>query len=110
MSFADDLLIFTCGDTKSVELVMDKIHNFPRSTGLHVNPSKCKIFYGGVEERIKDSILKVTSFAEGSFLSGILGCHSLARSFLSITTCPWWIVLWSVFVLWSVCILLVDFN
>jgi hypothetical protein len=73
MSFVDDLLIFTCGDTKSVELVMDKIHNFPRSTGLHVNPSKCKIFYGGVEERIKDSILKVTSFAEGSLPFRYLG-------------------------------------
>jgi hypothetical protein len=45
LSFADDLLIFTRGDTKSVELVMAKIQDFSRSIGLHVNPSKCKIFY-----------------------------------------------------------------
>ncbi|PNX85801.1 hypothetical protein L195_g041875, partial [Trifolium pratense] len=44
---------------------MAKIKDFSQSTGLHVNHSKCKIFYGGVEDRIKDSIRKVTSFAEG---------------------------------------------
>jgi hypothetical protein len=73
LSFADDLLIFTRGDTKSVELVMAKIQDFSRSTGLHVNPSKCKIFYGGVEEHIKDSIGKVTSIAEGSLPFRYLG-------------------------------------
>ncbi|PNY02575.1 hypothetical protein L195_g025887 [Trifolium pratense] len=65
LSFADDLLIFTRGAAKSVELVMDKFHDFFLSTGLYVNPSKCKVFYGGVEEHIKESIKKITSFAEG---------------------------------------------
>ncbi|CAJ2661953.1 unnamed protein product [Trifolium pratense] len=73
LSFADDLLIFTRGDKKSVELVMAKIHDFSRSTGLHVNPSKCKVFYGGVEEHVKDCIRAVTSFTEGSLPFRYLG-------------------------------------
>jgi hypothetical protein len=73
LSFADDLLIFTRGDTKSVELIMAKIRDFSHSTGLHVNPSKCKIFYGGVEDNIKDQIKKITSFAEGSLPFRYLG-------------------------------------
>jgi hypothetical protein len=73
LSFADDLLIFTRGDTKSVELIMAKIRDFSHSTGLHVNPFKCKIFYGGVEDNIKDLIKKITSFAEGSLPFRYLG-------------------------------------
>ncbi|PNX56602.1 ribonuclease H, partial [Trifolium pratense] len=73
LSFADDLLIFTRGDAKSVELVMSKLKDFSRSTGLYVNPSKCKVFYGGVEEHIKESIKNVTSFAEGSLPFRYLG-------------------------------------
>jgi hypothetical protein len=73
LSFADDLLIFTRGDTKSVELIMAKIRDFSHSIGLHVNPSKCKIFYGGVEDNIKDQIKKITSFAEGSLPFRYLG-------------------------------------
>jgi hypothetical protein len=79
LSFADDLLIFTRGDTQSVELIMAKIKDFSQSTGLHVNPSKCKIFYGGVEDNIKDQIKKITSFAEGSLPFRYLGIPLTSR-------------------------------
>jgi hypothetical protein len=65
LSFADDLLIFTRGDSKSVELAMAKLSDLSKSTGLYVNPSKCKIYYGGVEEHIKETIRHITSFADG---------------------------------------------
>ncbi|CAJ2669420.1 unnamed protein product [Trifolium pratense] len=52
---------------------MDKLQDFSRSTGLYVNPSKCKVFYGAVEEHIKESIKKVTSFVEGSLPFKYLG-------------------------------------
>jgi hypothetical protein len=71
--FADDLLIFTRGDAKSVDLVMAKLQDFSLSTGLVVNPSKCKIYYGGVEENVKVCIRQSTSFDGGSLPFCYLG-------------------------------------
>jgi hypothetical protein len=73
LSFADDLLIFTRGDAKSVDLVMAKLQDFSLSTGLVVNPSKCKVYYGGVEEHVKVCIRQSTSFADGSLPFRYLG-------------------------------------
>ncbi|KAK2401903.1 hypothetical protein QL285_051464 [Trifolium repens] len=74
LSFADDLLIFTRGDAKSVELVMAKLHNFSRFTGLFINPSKCKVYYyGGVNEHIKAVVRQITSFTDGSLPFRYLG-------------------------------------
>jgi hypothetical protein len=73
LSFADDLLIFTRGDKKYVELVMAKLQTFSRSTGLYVNPSKCRVYYGGVEDHVKVSIRQTTSFADGSLPFRYLG-------------------------------------
>jgi hypothetical protein len=73
LSFADDLIIFTRGDTKSVELVMAKLLEFSKSTGLYVNPSKCKIYYGGVDEHTKEVIRRTTSFADGTLPFRYLG-------------------------------------
>jgi hypothetical protein len=73
LSFADDLLIFTRGDIISVELVMDKLQMFSQSTGLVVNPSKCKVYYGGVDDLVKNNIRAVTSFADGSLPFRYLG-------------------------------------
>lgn len=65
LSFASDVLLFTRGDTKSLELVMKVFYDFSRSTGLTVNPTKSKAYYGGVEDSIKTKIQDLTSFAEG---------------------------------------------
>jgi hypothetical protein len=73
LSFADDLLIFTRGDVISVELVMAKLQTFSQSTGLVVNPSKCKVYYGGVDDLVKNNIRAVTSFADGSLPFRYLG-------------------------------------
>jgi hypothetical protein len=73
LSFADDLLIFTRGDKKSVELVMAKLQTFSRSTGLYVNPSKCRVYYGGVKDHVKVNIRQTTSFADGSLPFRYLG-------------------------------------
>ncbi|KAK2357065.1 hypothetical protein QL285_094374 [Trifolium repens] len=73
LSFADNLLIFTRGDIISVELVMDKLQMFSQSTGLVVNPSKCKVYYGGVDDLVKNNIRAVTSFADGSLPFRYLG-------------------------------------
>ena len=52
LSFTGDLLLFTRGDIRYVQLVMERFNAFSKSTGLHVNPSKCKIYFGGMEENV----------------------------------------------------------
>ncbi|CAK8544798.1 unnamed protein product [Lathyrus sativus] len=47
ISFADDVLHFTRGDNKSVQLLMDQLQTFSQSTGLLVNPAKCRVYFGG---------------------------------------------------------------
>lgn len=66
LSFAGDLLIFSRGDVESVSQVMEALGKFFESTGLSVNPSKCKTYFGNVEENIRRKILQATSFVEGS--------------------------------------------
>lgn len=53
MSFAYDLLLSAKGDTMSIELMMQTFKNFSNSTGLAVNPNRCKIYFGNVENDIK---------------------------------------------------------
>jgi hypothetical protein len=59
-------MTFTRGDIVSVELVMAKLQVFSNSTGLVFNPSKCKVYYGGVNDNTKANIGITTSFADGS--------------------------------------------
>ncbi|WJX68825.1 hypothetical protein P8452_53158 [Trifolium repens] len=56
-----------------VELVMAKLHAFSTSTGLVVNPSKCKVYYGGVDDTTKRNIREATSFDDGSLPFRYLG-------------------------------------
>lgn len=44
ISFAGDFLLFSRGDIRSIELLMENVVAFSRATGLCVNPSKCKVF------------------------------------------------------------------
>lgn len=53
VSFADDLLLFTRGNIVSIQLVMDMIHAFSKSIRLYVNPSKCKVYFGGMKDNRK---------------------------------------------------------
>lgn len=73
LSFADDLLLFSRGDNKSVELVMNVFTDFSKSTCLTFNSAKCKIYYGSVADRIKEEIHAITSFNEGRFPFRYLG-------------------------------------
>lgn len=46
--FADDFLLFSRGDEKSIHLLMEMFGQFSDATGLRANPSKCKIYFGGL--------------------------------------------------------------
>lgn len=65
MNFADDLFLFARGDTMYIELLMQAFKGFTSSTGLSVNPNKCEVYFGNVENSIKHNIHQLTEFSEG---------------------------------------------
>lgn len=73
LAFADDLLLFSRGDPISVDLMVKAFKNFSESTGLIANPSKCKIYFGGVGDDSKRNILNLTGFTEGPLPFRYLG-------------------------------------
>ncbi|CAI8611344.1 unnamed protein product [Vicia faba] len=62
LSFADDLLLFSRGDSGSVNILLQSFNNFSSSTGLGANPMKCRIYFGNVNMKEKDDIKKITTF------------------------------------------------
>lgn len=62
--FVDGLLIFSRGDTRSIELLMKAFNDFSAALRLIVNPTKCKAYYGGMKDNIKEQIQALTSFRE----------------------------------------------
>ncbi|KAL9676312.1 hypothetical protein QQ045_004526 [Rhodiola kirilowii] len=74
LMYADDLLIFSNGHLKSVEMLMKIINNFCDLSGEKMNPSKSKIFFSkhiGMDRRKR--ILMGTKFLEGTFPMNYLG-------------------------------------
>lgn len=55
--FADDLLLFTKGDTSSVQQVMLVLDQFAAASGLKANQLKSCIYFGGVTDKVKHKIL-----------------------------------------------------
>lgn len=51
--FDDDLLIFTSGDVRSIQLLMQFLV-IPQATGLVARPTKCKMYFEGVEQGEKE--------------------------------------------------------
>ncbi|XP_058727134.1 uncharacterized protein LOC131598565 [Vicia villosa] len=65
LCFADDLLMFSRGDKKSVEMMMTAYGKFSKAIGLVVNPQKCRIYCAGVDEKTKRDMLTTSGFQEG---------------------------------------------
>ncbi|KAI5382325.1 hypothetical protein KIW84_UN0022 [Lathyrus oleraceus] len=61
------------GDLGSVQVGMEKIQEFSRSTGLVVNPIKCNVYFGGLDDKTKGDIMMVTGFKEGDLPFKYLG-------------------------------------
>ncbi|XP_074288580.1 uncharacterized protein LOC141613735 [Silene latifolia] len=71
--FADDLMIFTHGDSPSVAAVSDALNDFAQVSGLFANPEKNNVYFGGVPPSLQDLILTTTRFSKGSFPFRYLG-------------------------------------
>ncbi|XP_058765820.1 uncharacterized protein LOC131639335 [Vicia villosa] len=73
LSFADDLLLFARGDFIYVDLMMKTFHSFSAATGLKMNASNCKIYFGSMDENTKQEIKLLTGFPEGPLPFRYLG-------------------------------------
>ncbi|XP_020258907.1 uncharacterized protein LOC109835341 [Asparagus officinalis] len=84
--FADDLLLFSKGDVKSVLKIYQCVKKFGAISGLEANLTKCSIFYGGVDDTIKNEIYNHIGFPEGVLPFRYLGLPLIAKR-LSFVDC-----------------------
>lgn len=84
--FADDLLLFTRGNFKSVAAVHSALATFANWSGLHANSQKTGIYFGGVDGPIMSKILKFTQFKREKFPFRYLGLP-LNSSRLTLNIC-----------------------
>nr|XP_016489984.1 PREDICTED: uncharacterized protein LOC107809777 [Nicotiana tabacum] len=59
LCFADDLLLFARGDTKSVQMLRDRFALFSEASGLKANLNKSQVYFGGVDEDTRMNILNL---------------------------------------------------
>lgn len=71
--FADDLLMFAIGNVLAVQHLMRALDTFSAASGLQANQLKNCIYFRGVQEDVKQEILRVTGMSEGSFPFKYLG-------------------------------------
>ncbi|XP_058775549.1 uncharacterized protein LOC131649808 [Vicia villosa] len=65
LTFAYDILLFSRGDMKSIDVMMQVMDTFYSSTGLVVNLMKYYVYFGAVDIYTKHDILASTGFNEG---------------------------------------------
>ncbi|XP_019265554.1 PREDICTED: uncharacterized protein LOC109243113 [Nicotiana attenuata] len=73
LSFADDLLMFARGDSKSVQTLHTCFKQFSAASGLLANLTKSAIYFGGVALNVKVEILQNTGYSPGDFPFKYLG-------------------------------------
>lgn len=71
--FADDLILFRRGDDQSVQIMMKEFSIFSKSTRLRAKHAKCKVYYGEVQDNVRQIILDVTNFSTGMLPFEYLG-------------------------------------
>ncbi|XP_074297047.1 uncharacterized protein LOC141627721 [Silene latifolia] len=73
LAFADDLLLFSRGDTNSVMVLMRALHTFSIASGLTINKLKSDIYMNGLTPDTEAQILGISGFKKGSFPFRYLG-------------------------------------
>ncbi|XP_074265530.1 uncharacterized protein LOC141587968 [Silene latifolia] len=71
--FADDLLLFSKGDTHSIMILLRAFATFSIATGLQMNSMKSNIYFNGVHHSVKADIIEVSGFVEGTLPFKYLG-------------------------------------
>ena len=68
-----DLFVFTRGDVASIEVLKRALEMFRLRSGLVPNLEKSEVFFGNVQNDIKEAILSILPFKAGVFPIRYLG-------------------------------------
>ncbi|XP_028106173.1 uncharacterized protein LOC114305298 [Camellia sinensis] len=94
LCFANDLMIFSKGDPHTIILIMHGLEEFRGLSGLTPSPSKSNIYFSGYSMEVKEGILHIANFTEGSLPVKHLGVPLITTKLKSST-------LFSMQVYWS---------
>ncbi|XP_074290810.1 uncharacterized protein LOC141617512 [Silene latifolia] len=73
LMFADDLLMFCKGNAHSMVLLLRAFSAFSNASGLKMNPQKSCAYFNGVQSGLKQEILSISGFLEGTLPFKYLG-------------------------------------
>ncbi|XP_070041550.1 uncharacterized protein [Nicotiana tomentosiformis] len=73
LSFVDDLLLFTRGDSESVQRLNACFTTFSAAPGLQVNLTKSTVYCGGMAQREKEAIVQLLGYSLGELPFKYLG-------------------------------------
>ncbi|XP_028118147.1 uncharacterized protein LOC114315744 [Camellia sinensis] len=73
LCFADDLMIFSKGDASTVQMIMHGLEEFKNLSGLTPSAAKSNIFFCGCDSSLREEILKIANFKEGTLPVKYLG-------------------------------------
>ncbi|CAK8543759.1 unnamed protein product [Lathyrus sativus] len=73
LTFADDVLLFCRGDCISLQMILRTFRDFSNSTGLIMNPNKCRIYFGGLDNEKRRMMKELSGFQEGTLPFKYLG-------------------------------------
>ncbi|KAJ0909470.1 putative RNA-directed DNA polymerase [Helianthus annuus] len=73
LCFADDLFLFARGDNRSAKIIMEALNMFKNMSGLVPSMAKSTVFFCNVSDEVKQRILAIMPFEEGSLPVRYLG-------------------------------------
>ena len=73
LTFADDILLFSHGDNRSIDLLMMGLQEFSSCSGLQPNAAKSNYFHANVDPETLQHIRVTTGFSEGALPVRYLG-------------------------------------
>lgn len=79
LCFADDLLVFTNGNKRSIEGILQIFDKFATFSGLKISLEKSTLYMAGVKEEDKEEILQSFPFESGSLPVRYLGLPLLTK-------------------------------
>ncbi|KAJ0434465.1 putative RNA-directed DNA polymerase [Helianthus annuus] len=82
LCFADDLFLFARGDVGSAKCIMAALSKFTNMSGLFPSVQKSTIFFCNVPQHVKNAILNVMPFVEGSLPARYLGVPLISTRLL----------------------------
>lgn len=79
LAYADDLLLLSRGDTRSVGMLISCLNRFGDTAGPRVNLLKSNIYMAGIDDTTRQSILDISGFVNGQLPFRYLGIPLASR-------------------------------